>query len=615
MVKGPGVKKLTGKLTDVDGNVIHNKEEKLEAWRQHYYRVFNNERSVDDATLDSLTQIPLNTVTTLREADSPTLSEVCKAIRTLKKHRAPGLDGITAELLAGGGKQSALWIHRIITSVWQSGRAPKDWKRACMINLHKNGDTSLCDNFRGISLNSIPGKVHAIILRNRIVQCLEPKFLEYQNGFRQGRSCADSTFVARQLINMSHEFKQRLYACFIDLKKAYDSINRQALWRILEQYGVQERVLTLIKDLHEETEACVREYGATSKWFSISNGVKQGCILAPLLFNVFIDFIIKQTLAEVPTDIGVEIQYRMDGKLDRMKRDVVQDSHANIPILMYADDLKLICTNARDLHDFILKLEEITQKWGLTINVTKTKIMHVQSSNWPASDEHWNGEEWVEFDTFSSVDHNTPIILRGEEIEVLDEFKYLGSILSSSGDLSCEISNRISCALKRFACLTKPLWNNRYMSRETKCKVYKAVVLSSLLHGSESWAIQDSQVQRLEVFHMKCLRQIMGITLRDRVPNEDILKSCRVQSISVLLRKSRMRWLGHIGRMKDVRLPKMVLFSKLANGIRCQGRTRRSWLDCVRNDFTELNIGYRAQSWFRHCQNRFYWRKHFVQCV
>ena len=107
----------------------------------------------------------------------------------------------------------------------------------------------------------------------------------------------------------------------------------------------------------------------------------------------------------------------------------------------------------------------------------------------------------------------------------------------------------------------------------------------------------------------------LGITLRDRVPNVDILKSCRVQSISVLLRKSRMRWLGHIGRMKDVRLPKMVLFSKLVNGIRCQGRTRRSWQDCVRNDFTELNIGYRAQSWFRHCQNRFYWRKHFVQCV
>ena len=340
---------------------------------------------------------------------------------------------------------------------------------------------------------------------------------------------------------MSHEYEQRLYVCFIDLKKAYDSINRQALWNILKQYEVSDKVLTLLKDLHEETEACVREYGATSVWFAINNGVKQGCVLAPLLFNVFIDFIIKQTLAELPKEIGVEIQYRMDGKLDRMKRDVVHDSHANIPILMYADDLKLICTNARDLHDFILKLEEITQKWGMTINVAKTRIMHVESNDWPAPDEHWNGEEWEEFDTFSSVDHNTPIILRGEEIEVVNEFKYLGSVLSSSGNLSSEISYRISCALARFATLKKQLWNNRYISRETKCKVYKAVVLSSLLYGSESWAILDSQVKRLEVFHRKCLRQILGITLRDRVPNIDILRSCRVESISDLLRKSRMR--------------------------------------------------------------------------
>ena len=168
----------------MDQNEIHNKEDKLEAWRQHYLSVFNVGTSIDDAILDSITT---NTVTAVKDTDSPTVSEVCKAIRTLKKHRAPGLDSITAELLSGGGEQSALWIHRLLTAVWQSGRAPKDWKRACMINLHKSGDTSLCDNFRGISLNSIPGKVHAIILRNRIVQCLDPKFLEFQNGFRQRR--------------------------------------------------------------------------------------------------------------------------------------------------------------------------------------------------------------------------------------------------------------------------------------------------------------------------------------------------------------------------------------------------------------------------------------------
>ena len=120
---------------------------------------------------------------------------------------------------------------------------------------------------------------------------------ESQCGFRQGRGCADQLFSVRILMEKACEFHQSLYACFIDLKKAYDSVHRNSLWRILKHtYHLPEKLLTIIRALHEDCTTAVRAYGKTSYMFSVTSGVCQGCVLAPTLFNFYFDTAIHMAL-------------------------------------------------------------------------------------------------------------------------------------------------------------------------------------------------------------------------------------------------------------------------------------------------------------------------------
>ena len=128
--------------------------------------------------------------------------------------------------------------------------------------------------------------------------------------------------------------------------------------------------------------------------------------------------------------------------------------------------------------------------------------------------------------------------------------------------------------------------------------------MSSLMYGSESWAALDSHVRRLEVFQMQCLRMICGISRRLHMSNEVILVKCDQPLVAAKLREYRLRWLGHVGRMGDERVPKRVLFGKIM-GKRSRGRPRVSWADVVTKDLQTRKIG----KWFKLCQDRHVWRR------
>ena len=148
-----------------------------------------------------------------------------------------------------------------------------------IIPIHKKGSR---DNYRGIALLSTPSKVFAKVILNRLKPWAEAHLCENQCGFRSGRSCADHLFTLRILMEKAREFHRPLYMCFIDLKKAYDSLSREALWRILAtSFNLPHKVLSIVQALHKDSVASVRAYGKTSREFSISAGVRQGCILAP----------------------------------------------------------------------------------------------------------------------------------------------------------------------------------------------------------------------------------------------------------------------------------------------------------------------------------------------
>ena len=159
------------------------------------------------------------------------INEVLEAVRRLKCGKASGVDEIKAEYLKSGGYVCAEWMVRLFNVCMSSGRVPKEWKIGCIVPLYKGkGDPLECKNNRGISLLSVPGKLYGRILIERVVENSEGQVGEEQSGFRKGRSCADQIFVLRQLCEKMKEKEKRVWVAFMDLEKAYDRVDRDALW-------------------------------------------------------------------------------------------------------------------------------------------------------------------------------------------------------------------------------------------------------------------------------------------------------------------------------------------------------------------------------------------------
>ena len=164
-----------------------------------------------------------------------------------------------------------------------------------------------------------------------------------------------------------------------------------------------------------------------------------------------------------------------------------------------------------------------------------------------------------------------PIIhIDNYNLEVVSEFTYLGSTMSSNLSFEPELSRRIGKASAVLSCLYKPVWENKKLTLNTKMKVYQACILSTLLYGSETWPTYSVQERCLNSVHQRHLRTIMNVTWKDHVSNHDILAKGKIPSLHALISQKRLLWLGHVTRMEDGQIPKDMLYSELCRGTRPQ---------------------------------------------
>ena len=195
------------------------------------------------------------------------------------------------------------------------------------------------DNWRGISLLSAVGKVFTNIILERLSKSVDEKLSENQAGFRKERGCSDQIFTLRRIMEQAKAENITMHMCFVDLKAAYDTVNRKALFNILPQYEVSQKICRLIKKLYQGTRAAVKVDGELTDWFEITTGLRQGCLLSPILFNIYFDFVLREAIRDM--DHGIVIEYRMpDG---RIVRGTQVEGVEKILVLLYADDLVLIC--------------------------------------------------------------------------------------------------------------------------------------------------------------------------------------------------------------------------------------------------------------------------------
>ena len=281
-----------------------------------------------------------------------------------------------------------------------------------------------------------------------------------------------------------------------------------------------------------------------SDWFEVQTGVRQGCIISPILFLIVIDWVMRQT-----NEGSNGLRWHA----------------ANVDDLDFADDLAILADCITNLQNKTNRLSNFAEQTGLIINADKTKAMYISNDNAVA-----------------------PIIVDNNTIEVVEEFTYLGSIINPKEGAAADIKSRINKASATFAIL-KPVWKSNKYSERTKIRIYNSNVKSILMYGSECWRENVQNFKKLDAFHNTCLRRICRIYWPERISNKNLHKRTNSEAMSLQIKKKRLSWLGHVLRMSNRRLTKQT-FKWVPEGQRKRGKPKGTWRRTIEADLQKANL-------------------------
>ena len=260
--------------------------------------------------------------------------------------------------------------------MWRKEAIPHD---ATIIHLFKRkGNPQVCDNHRGISLLSIAGKILARVLLNRLNEHLEQSGLlpESQCGFRKNRGTIDIIFTARQLQEKCHEQNVDLYMTFVDLTKAFDTVSREGLWKIMAQFGCPAKFIAMVRQFHDDMLARVQNNGEFSDPFPVTNGVNQGCVLALTLFSMMFSAMFTDAFQD--GDSGIPIRYPFDGKLFYLRR-LQAKSKVQTEVLdefLFADGMAKGAPTEEKMQKGVDQVLDSCDSYDLTISIKKTEVVY-----------------------------------------------------------------------------------------------------------------------------------------------------------------------------------------------------------------------------------------------
>nr|KAG5690854.1 hypothetical protein BaRGS_031206 [Batillaria attramentaria] len=556
-------KKLMGKFQQTDkpvkdknGHPLTTTEEQLKRWAEHFRELLN--RPIPETPPDippAETELPIN-------CEKPSKAEIRKAIMTLRNGKAAGPDEIPAEAIKADTETAVNMLHSLFSKIWEKEEVPAQWKEGIVIKLPKKGDLRDCSNYRGIMLLSVPGKVLNRILLERMREAVDPMLRDQQAGFRRNRSCADQIASLRIIVEQSLEWNSPLYINFIDCEKAFDSVDREALWKLLRHYGVPGKIISLIQCTYQDMSCRIAHAGQLSESFEVKTGVRQGCLLSPFLFLLVIDWIMKTTTAGRKNGIQWTLWTQLDD-------------------LDFADDLALLSHSHSQMQDKTTCLEATSAGTGLKINRKKTELMKINTTA------------------------NTPVTVGGEPIREVESFVYLGSVVDGQGGTDRDVTARIGKARAAMVML-KNVWASKVVSIRTKLRIFNSNVKSVLHYGCETWRTTKTMQQKIQTFLNTCLRRIFNIRWPEKIRNEELWERAGQEPVAKQILRRKWGWIGHTLRKPASSTTRQALTWN-PQGKRKRGRPRNSW----RRD-TEAELCKQGTNWTgvaRLAQNRVRWRR------
>ena len=280
---------------------------------------------------------------------------VSKTVKTLKNGKSAFLDGTLNEVLRYSVHEISPILAKFFNLIEKSTVFPTAWKSSFLVPLHKKGSHSDPDNYRGLAIGSNIGKLYTKCLNDKIKKFTDKHHIisPHQFGFREDYRCTDAIFSLRSMTSYYKNLKKPVYSCFVDFSKAFDSVDRSALMYKLGTVGIKGDMLKLLINLYSSSSYVINADRKFSIPVESKIGVKQGCSLSPLLFNIFINDI-----------------HNIFGNCNPLNI-----NNWKVSSLSFADDLVLLSESETGLRLCLSQLEAYCSEWGLKVNPSKTKVL------------------------------------------------------------------------------------------------------------------------------------------------------------------------------------------------------------------------------------------------
>ena len=305
-----------------------------------------------------------------------------------------------------------------------------------------------------------------------------------------------------------------------------------ALWATMRLYNINTNLINAIQNLYDKATSAVCFNGSTGDWFRTTVGVRQGCLLSPTLFNIFLETIMADALEDHKSTVSI--------------------GGRTISNLRFADDIDGLAGSKLELANLVERLDETSTAYGMQISVEKTKLM-----------------------TNSTVGISSNIRVNGEKLETVQSFKYLGAIVTDEGPMP-EIRSRIA---QTIAALTKLkiIWDGKNIDLSSEIRLLRSLVMSIFLYSCETWTLTAEIERKIHTVERRSFRRLLGILYNVHSTNEEVRSRIGkaigpYKELLSTVKRRKMKWYGHVTRASG--LAKTVLHDTVRGGRR-RGRQRK----------------------------------------